>query len=95
MSDKGFFNNLFGSKKTKPKTTSAARATERLRVIVESEHRLSHRLNPEKIEQMKREILDVVNKFVRGVNIDDVNIQHRSEANVDMLEMNINLPDRR
>jgi len=42
---------------------------------------------------MKREILEVVNKYVNGVQINDVNINHRHEDNLDVLEMNINLPD--
>ena len=44
-------------------------------------------------EKMKREILEVVNKYVNGVQIDDVNINHRSEDSLDVLEMNINLPE--
>ena len=44
---------------------------------------------------MKREILAVVNNYVSGVQIDDVNVQHHTEANMEVLELNISLPERR
>ncbi|PNK61000.1 cell division topological specificity factor MinE [Psychrobacter sp. FDAARGOS_221] len=87
---KGFWSSLFG---TDTRTGSANTATERLKVIVASENRLNSRLTTDRIEKMKREILEVVNKYVNGVQIDDVNINHRHEDNLDVLEMNINLPD--
>ena len=68
-------------------------ATERLKVIVASENRLNSRLTSERNEKMKREILEVVNKYVNGVQIDDVNINHRHEDTLDVLEMNISLPE--
>lgn len=90
---KGFWNALFGTETRE--SGSASTATERLKVIVASENRLNTRLTTERIEKMKREILEVVNKYVNGVQIDDVNINHRHEDSLDVLEMNINLPDRR
>lgn len=88
----GFWKKWFsGDAPEQP--ASAQTAADRLRVIVASEHRLSNRLHPEKIERMKREILGIVNKYVNGVNLEDVVINHRSEAEIDMLEMNINLPE--
>ncbi|SJM72976.1 Cell division topological specificity factor [Psychrobacter piechaudii] len=82
---------MFG---TETKTSGSANtATERLKVIVASENRLNSRLTADRIEKMKREILEVVNKYVNGVQINDVNINHRHEDNLDVLEMNINLPD--
>ena len=89
---KGFWSSLFGSE---PKSSSANTAAERLKVIVASENRLHNRLTPERIEKMKREILAVVNTYVSGVQIDDVNIQHHNEANMEVLEMNISLPESR
>ena len=88
---KGFWSSLFGAE---PKNSGSANmATERLKVIVASENRLNSRLTTDRIEKMKREILEVVNKYVNGVQINDVNINHRHEDNLDVLEMNINLPD--
>lgn len=89
---KGFWSSLFGSDQ---KSSSANTAAERLKVIVASENRLQDRLTPDRIERMKREILAVVNNYVSGVQIDDVNIQHHNEANMQVLEMNINLPEHR
>lgn len=89
---KGFWSSLFGGD---TKSTSANTAAERLKVIVASENRLQDRLTPDRIERMKREILAVVNNYVSGVQIDDVNIQHHNEANMQVLEMNINLPEHR
>ena len=89
---KGFWSSLFGGEQ---KSSSANTAAERLKVIVASDNRLHNRLTPERIEKMKREILEVVNKYVNGVQIDDVNIHHRHEDTLDVLEMNISLPDRR
>lgn len=88
---KGFWSNLFGSENQT--SGSANMATERLKVIVASENRLNSRLTAERIEKMKREILEVVNKYVNGVQIDDVNINHRHEDSLDVLEMNISLPE--
>lgn len=90
---KGFWSNLFSS--SERESGSAHMATERLKVIVASENRLNSRLTTDRIEKMKREILEVVNKYVNGVQIDDVNIHHRHEDSLDVLEMNINLPDHR
>ena len=89
---KGFWSSLLGGDH---KSNSANTAAERLKVIVASENRLQDRLTPDRIERMKREILAVVNTYVSGVQIDDVNIQHHNEANMEVLEMNISLPERR
>ena len=88
----GFFASLFGGS-AKKQESSANIAADRLRVIVQSDHRLSRRLTIENIDKMKREILEVVNRYVNGVNVEDVDIKQRSDANADILEMNVNLPD--
>ena len=88
---KGFWGSLFGA--DDKHSGSANMATERLKVIVASENRLNKRLTADRIAKMKREILEVVNKYVNGVQIDDVNINHRHEDTLDVLEMNINLPE--
>lgn len=89
---KGFWSTLFGGSY---EPTSASIAKDRLKVIVASHDRLNTRLTPERVDEMKREILAVVNKFINGVQIDDVNIKQRHEESLDVLEMNINLPDRK
>lgn len=87
-----FWSKLFNAE---DKTSSAQTAKDRLKVIVASEQGLSRRLSQDKINQMKQEILQVVNRYVRGVDENNIQMQVRSEANIEMLEMNINLPEER
>ncbi|GAA5011070.1 MULTISPECIES: cell division topological specificity factor MinE [Acinetobacter] len=86
----GFWSKLFSGDE---KPSSAQTAKDRLKVIVASEQGLGRRLSQDKIDQMKKEILQVVNRYVRGVDETNINMQVRSEANIEMLEMNINLPE--
>lgn len=78
--------------------SSADIAKDRLTVLVASgNNRLQNRLTDETIDKMKREILDIVNRYVAGVNLDDVEIKKdKSEdaQNMDILAMYINLPDK-
>ena len=88
----GFWSKLFRSE---DKPSSAQTAKDRLKVIVASEQGLGRRLSQDKIDQMKTEIMQVVNRYVRGVDEQHIQMQVRSEANIEMLEMNINLPEER
>ncbi len=88
----GFWSKLFSSEE---KPTSAQTAKDRLKVIVASEQGLGRRLSQDKIDMMKTEIMQVVNRYVRGVDEQHIQMQVRSEANIEMLEMNINLPEER
>jgi len=88
----GFWSKLFSSDE---KPTSAQTAKDRLKVIVASEQGLGRRLSQDKIDMMKKEIMQVVNRYVRGVDEQHIQMQVRSEANIEMLEMNINLPEER
>ena len=85
-----FWSKLFSND---VKASSAQTAKDRLKVIVASEQGLGKRLSQEKIDQMKKEIMQVVNRYVRGVDEQHIQMQVRSEANIEMLEMNINLPE--
>lgn len=87
----GFWSKIFSSEKP----SSAQTAKDRLKVIVASEQGLGRRLSQDKIDQMKTEIMQVVNRYVRGVDEQHIQMQVRSEANIEMLEMNINLPEDR
>lgn len=87
----GFWSKLFSSDE---KPSSAQTAKDRLKVIVASEQGLGRRLSQDKIDQMKKEIMQVVSRYVRGVDEQHIQMQVRSEANIEMLEMNINLPER-
>ncbi|MFW2077128.1 cell division topological specificity factor MinE [Acinetobacter sp. ULE_I010] len=86
----GFWSKLFSND---DKPSSAQTAKDRLKVIVASENGLGKRLSQDKIDQMKKEIMQVVNRYVRGVDEQHIQMQVRSEANIEMLEMNINLPE--
>ena len=88
----GFWSKLFSND---DKPSSAQTAKDRLKVIVASEQGLGKRLSQDKIDQMKKEIMQVVNRYVRGVDEQYIQMSVRSEANIEMLEMNINLPEER
>ena len=88
----GFWSKLFSGE---DKPSSARTAKDRLKVIVASEQGLGRRLSQDKIDQMKTEIMQVVNRYVRSVDEQHIQMQVRSEANIEMLEMNINLPEER
>ncbi len=79
--------NYFRAQK-KPSTASVAK--ERLQIIVA--HERSKRDQPEYIEQMQREILAVIRKYV---DIDDeqvkVNLDNNDECSI--LELNVTLPE--
>jgi cell division topological specificity factor len=85
-----FWANLF---KQEQAPTSRKTAADRLKVIIATENRLGRRLSQDTINRMKSEIMEVVNRYVRGVNTHDVHMTIRSEDNIEMLEMNINLPE--
>lgn len=85
-----FWANLF---KTETAPTSRKTAADRLKVIIATENRLGRRLSQDTINRMKSEIMEVVNRYVRGVNTHDIHMTVRSEDNIEMLEMNINLPE--
>ena len=88
----GFWSKLFSNDE---KPSSAQTAKDRLKVIVASESGLGKRLSQDKIDQMKKEIMQVVNRYVRFVDEQHIQMAVRSEANIEMLEMNINLPEER
>lgn len=77
------------------KPTSAEIAKQRLMVLVASDdNQLRNTLTQERIDKMKREILDIVGRYVTQVQLDDIEINHRKEDSMDVLEMSINLPER-
>ena len=88
----GFWSKLFNNE---DKPSSAQTAKDRLKVIVASEQGLGKRLSQDKNDQMKKEIMQVVNRYVRGVDEQHIQMSVRYEANIEMLEMNINLPEER
>ena len=61
----GFWSKLFSGDE---KPSSAQTAKDRLKVIVASEQGLGRRLGQDKLDQMKKEIMQVVSRYVRGVD---------------------------
>ncbi|MDO4250192.1 MAG: cell division topological specificity factor MinE [Moraxella sp.] len=92
MKKSPWWSRLFGAEDT---PSSADIAADRLMVMVASGRQLSDRLTADRIEKMKREIAEVVSKYIGGVALDDINIHQRKADNMDVLEMNIQLPDQR
>lgn len=91
MKKQSWWARLLGQTTT---SSSAAIAKDRLTVLVASNNsQLKTRLTPERIEEMKREIASVVSKYVSGLDDNSININHRKEDSMDVLEMNISLPD--
>jgi cell division topological specificity factor len=75
-----FFNRLFG------KQNSGATAKERLRLVLMSDH-LS--LAPEMVDSMKRELLDVISKYVE-VDREKIDVHFENQDNA--LAMLANIP---
>ena len=62
----GFWRKLFSSEE---KPSSAQTAKDRLKVIVASEQGLGRRLSQDKIDQMKKEIMQVVEASEEGSKV--------------------------
>ncbi|MDO4426560.1 MAG: cell division topological specificity factor MinE [Moraxella sp.] len=91
MKKKSWFSRLLGQDSG---PSSAEIAKNRLTVLVASnDNQLKTRLTQERIDKMKREIAEVVSKYVSGVQIDDIDINHTKEESMDVLQMSISLPE--
>lgn len=42
---------------------------------------------------MHNEIVQVISKYIAGVELSDVQINHREENDIDVLEMSVTLPE--
>ena len=74
-------------KKNRP-NNSAAMAKERLQIIVA--HRRSQGSQPQFLETMKQEILEVVKKYF-AIDLADISADISRKGETEMLELNINL----
>ena len=77
---------LFGRK---PKSAEVAR--DRLQIIIAQE-RVRDRM-PDYLPTLQKELLDVLSKYVQ-ISSDDVRISHEKQDGLDVLELNITLPDK-
>jgi len=77
---------IFGKKKAQ----SANLAKERLKIIVE--HSRADARHPDFMQKMRKEILEVVKKYVE-IDLTDVNANINHQGSSEVLELNILLPD--
>jgi cell division topological specificity factor len=76
---------LFASK---PKTAPAAK--ERLQIIIARER--SNRDGHDFLQEMHKELLEVISKYTK-VNADDIKISLDRQGNLEVLDVNVVLPD--
>jgi len=72
------------------KGSTASVAKERLQIILAHEH--SHH-EPDYLPALKRDILDVISKYVH-VDHDDISVKVDRDGDCDILELNISLPEK-
>lgn len=76
----------------KQEKASAATAKERLQIVVA--HERSRRDEEDFLPKLRKEILDVIAKYVK-VDLDAVTVSlDQSDANCSILELNVTLPSR-
>ncbi|REL32096.1 cell division topological specificity factor MinE [Thalassotalea euphylliae] len=75
------------------KKTSASLAKERLQIIVA--HERNARSGPDYLPQMKRDIIEVISKYVPSINSDQVSVQlEQKDDDLAVLELNVTLPEK-
>ena len=72
------------------KTASASTAKERLQIIVA--HERNKRSQPDYIEDMQREIVEVIRKYV-AIDNDQVTVNLDNSDRCSILELNVTLPE--
>jgi cell division topological specificity factor len=73
----------------RPKKT-AAMAKDRLQIILAREH--SDRDGPDYLPALKRELLEVVSRYVK-VDLEDIQVNLEKDGDCEILELNIMLPE--
>ena len=79
---------LFGRK---PKTATVAR--DRLQIIIAQE-RAQEGQAPDSLPTLRKELLEVLSKYV-NVSLDDIRISQEKQDGLDVLELNITLPEQK
>ena len=77
---------LFPSKQAK----SATAAKERLQIIIARER--GHRGGPDFLPALHRELIEVISKYTK-VSADDIKLSLDRQGNLEVLEVNVVLPD--
>jgi cell division topological specificity factor len=73
---------------TKPKTASAAK--ERLQIIIARER--NGRQGPDFLQALRAELIQVISKYTK-VNAEDIKISLGHQGNLEVLDVNVVLPD--
>jgi cell division topological specificity factor len=84
---------LFDLFRSKPKS-SAQTAKERLLIIVAQERSGDGKKSPDYLPTMKREILEVIRKYI-NVDPDAVQVNLHTEGDEERLELSVTLPDKK
>lgn len=84
------FEFLFGKRNNK--TANVAR--DRLQIIIAQERNTRDTENetPDYLPTLQKELLEVLSKYVK-IELNDINISHEKRDGIDMLELNITLPE--
>ncbi|QYF95102.1 cell division topological specificity factor MinE [Massilia sp. PAMC28688] len=72
------------------KGKSASAAKERLQIIIARER--GHRAGPDFLPALHRELIEVISKYTK-VNADDIKLSLDRQGNLEVLEVNVVLPD--
>ena len=83
--------SLFSFFKNNNKTSSAAKAKERLQVIIAHERGAAKR--PDYLPQLQRDLLEVIKKYV-DISEDKLDIKVDSVGGLSTLEVNVELPEK-
>lgn len=73
-----------------PKAKSANEAKERLQIIIARER--NTRSGPDFLPALHRELIEVISKYTK-VNADDIKLSLDRQGNLEVLEVNVVLPD--
>jgi cell division topological specificity factor len=84
-----FFSFFLGEKK---KTASVAK--ERLQIILAHERSGRNPAEPDYLPDLQRELIAVISKYVK-INADDIKVNLERQDNLEVLEVKIELPDKR
>lgn len=84
-----FLSFFLGEKK---KTASVAK--ERLQIILAHERSGRNAAEPDYLPALQRELVAVIGKYIK-INPDDIKVQLDRQDNLDVLEVKIELPDRK
>jgi cell division topological specificity factor len=86
------FDIFFNKKKT-----TAGVAKERLQIILAHERNIDDNgnikaNNPEWLSQLQNELIEVIAKYTK-INADDLKVHLEKRDNIDLLEINVTLPE--